>query len=81
MPKESTQKKSESQIQGTAGARMPDPNRISQGESEERARDAFTGRPLKIQESRGDMADRAYEDSEAELNDQIERIRRKVGKS
>ena len=67
-------------VQGTEGAKLPDPSKAGQGETEDRIKDAFQGRPLTIPDTAGDLADRAYPDQEAELDEKIARIRSKVRK-
>jgi len=69
-----------SHVHGTRADRMPDPEESRSGETEDRVKDAFLGRPLVIPESSGDLADRAYSDQEAEIEEQVERIRRRVRK-
>ena len=59
---------------------MPNPGESRSGETEERVKDAFLGRPLVIPEARGDLADRAYPDQEAEIDEQVDRIRRRANK-
>ena len=72
-PKEKSQKKvePESWVRGTKGGEMPDPDEPKHGETEDRVRDAFTGRPVLVPEPKGDQADRANADQEAELEERI----------
>jgi hypothetical protein len=70
----------ESHVHGTRADRMPDPEESKTGETEDRVKDAFLGRPLVIPEARGDLADRAFSDQEAEIDEQIDRIRRRARK-
>jgi len=72
-PKEKSPKKKESGtwVRGTKGGEMPDPGEPKLGETEDRVRDAFTGRPVILPEPAGDQADRANADQEAELEERI----------
>jgi hypothetical protein len=65
-----------SNVRGTKAGEMPDPNAAKRGETEDRVRDAFSGRPVILPEPKGDLADRAFADQEAELDEQIARAKR-----
>ncbi len=69
----------ESDVHGTAGGEMPDPAVQGKGETEDRIKDAFTGRPVLIPEASGDLADRAQADQEAEDENNLDRVRQKKG--
>ncbi|NDF16030.1 hypothetical protein EB061_12055 [bacterium] len=69
-----------SHVHGTRADRMPDPGEAKGGETEDRVKDAFLGRPLVIPEARGDLADRAQADQDAEIDEQLDRIRRRARK-
>jgi hypothetical protein len=70
----------ESKVHGTRAGEMPDPTAPKTGETEDRVRDAFTGRPILLPEPQGDLADRSLVDQEAELDEQIARARMRVKK-
>ncbi len=70
-----TPEQEKSNIRGTTAGKMPDANAPKRGETEDRARDAFTGRPVILPEPKGDLADRAFADQEAELDEQIARAK------
>ena len=73
-------KTEESPVHGTVAGEMPDPEASKKGETEDRVRDAFTGRPVILPEPKGDLADRSWVDQEAELDEQIARARLRIKK-
>ena len=81
MPKLIRPKNESSTVHGTRGARMPDPGAVGKGETEDRVRDAFSGRPILIPDAAGDLANPMDSDSEAEPDDRIKSGRQKVERS
>jgi hypothetical protein len=81
MKEQSKKKNAEvSHVHGTRADRMPDAGEAKRGETEDRVKDAFLGRALVIPEARGDLADRAQADQDAEIDEQLDRIRRRARK-